>query len=206
MLSLGWPGIGRDLFGAEAPQAASTSLAKRLRDEGPHRRRRPRPERSPRRSFESRDVVIRMTWDGDALLDLAVDEPLGVTTDHFTPRSVFGGSLVKPGRTKDHEAVYVCPRGFDGPYVARVLILFNDQKKPARIAKIEMITHEGTELEKVVKATVSLDKPMPATVVLSEGRRKVALPYVANPEDLMPREEAPSARREPDLPSAWPSS
>ena len=45
----------------------------------------------------SRDVFVRLTWDGYADFDLSVDEPLGVTASYTMPRTVFGGALIKNG-------------------------------------------------------------------------------------------------------------
>ena len=78
---------------------------------------------------EARDLFIRLTWTGDADFDLAVDEPLGATATYLTPRTVFGGSIVKNGYGRHPEEVYVCPRGFDGDYTIKVETIYNNPDK-----------------------------------------------------------------------------
>jgi hypothetical protein len=173
LLSLGWPGMD-GTWRVEIPKRLY-ALAKTLREDGREDEAKGLEDRIPK--LEARDLVIRLTWEGDAMLELSVDEPLDSTASHFRPRTVFGGALVKEGSPKDREVVYVCPRGFDGEYIAKVGILYNDEKKPARVATIEAITHEGTPDEKVVTRKVSLEKPQPVQVTLTDGRRKEVLPY-----------------------------
>lgn len=193
LLSLGWPGMD-ETWRTEIPKRVR-NLAKRLREEGRGGEAQALLQRLP--AIEARDLVIRLTWTGEAALDLIVDEPLGATCDHFAPRTVFGGALIKEGRGRDKEAVYVCPRAFDGEYAARVNVLFNDEKKPAQTAKVEIVAHEGTDDEKVTTRTLSLSKLAPAKVTLAGGRRKMVLPYEApnrikTPEDL--KGKGPEAR------------
>jgi len=195
LLSLGWPGV--DGAWRVAIPKRLTALAKTLREEGRAEEAKALLERIPK--IEARDLVIRLTWNGEARLELAVDEPLGATADHATPRTVFGGALVKEGRGKDRESVYVCPRGFNGEYVARVQTLYNDPKKPAQVATFEVITHEGTPEEKVVTKTVSLAKPQPVRITLTGGRRTTVLPYDA------PKVIATESHEETDLKSDAPA-
>jgi len=150
--------------------------------------------------IESRDIVVRLAWKGDAMLELVVDEPLGATADHFNPRTVFGGALVKEGRGKDQEAIYVCPRGFDGTYVIHVNVLYNDVVKPVKIAKLEIVTHEGTPSEKAVYKTLSTANLEPIRITLTGGRRKTVLPYFAPNEVKTPSDEPAPPRHEPGKP------
>ncbi len=175
MLSLGWPGKDA-VWRTEIPKRVR-NLAKKLKENGRGSEALTLLNRLP--EIESRDLIVRLTWTGDAALELSVEESLGATCDHFTPRTVFGGSLIKEGRGRDKEAVYVCPRAFDGDYVIRVKVLYNDEKKPAQTAKLEIITHEGGDDEKILDRTVSLTRPQPVTVNLQGGRRKEVLPYRA---------------------------
>lgn len=129
---------------------------------------------------EARDVFVRLTWVGDADLDLVVDEPLGATARYRTPRTVFGGSLVKNGYGKHAEEVYVCPRGFDGTYTVHIETVYNNPDKPALTASLEVITHDGGPDEKKESHTVRVGKTIePITVVLKGGRRKTALPFIS---------------------------
>lgn len=199
LMSLGWPGVD-GAWRVEVPKRLN-ALVKALREDGREADAMSLEERIP--GLEARDVVIRVTWGGDAMLELFVDEPLGATASHFSPRTVFGGALVKEGTPKDHEIVYVCPRGFDGEYVARVGVLYNDPKKPAQVAVVELITHEGTGQEKVQIRKVSISKPAASRVTLEGGRRKEVLPYEVPLQINTPKADAakPKADANPSAPA-----
>jgi hypothetical protein len=185
--SLGWPGVDETLR-AEARQQVE-SLARALKQDEHDSEAQELLSQLP--AAEARDLFIRLTWTGDAWIDLAVEEPLGATASYQTPRTVFGGAIVKSGRGKHPESVYTCPRGFDGDYKVRVEVTYNNEKNPAREATLEIITHEGTSDESIQKKTISLAKPKPVIVTLKGGRRKNVLPFRA-PGPGMP--EAPPAQ------------
>jgi hypothetical protein len=178
LLALGWPGDD-DYLRTECRRQVD-ALAKSLREDGKAKDADALLNRLE--ESEGRDVYIRLTWDGYANFELAVDEPLGVTASSRLPRTVFGGSIIKDGFGAHAEEVYVCPRGFDGDYTAHVRMDWMDEKKPTVRLKLETITHEGTAKEQRNIATLQpekLDKPI--VVHLSGGRRKTVLPFV-NPQ------------------------
>ncbi len=176
LLSLGWPG-NDDNVRAEARTQAE-KLATTLREEQRTAEADALLARLP--EAEARDVVIRLTWDGDADYDMIVQEPLGAFAQYTTPRTVFGGSIIKNGYGKHPEEVYVCPRGFDGDYTVRISMVYADPKKPPTRLTLETITHEGTPGEKKETRTLRPDDPQarPAVVTLNGGRRKLVLPFV----------------------------
>ncbi|MEO6811178.1 MAG: hypothetical protein ABI353_18880 [Isosphaeraceae bacterium] len=177
LLALGWP--GRDeVYRANARKLVEVQ-AKRLQSDDKSDSARVLLDRLA--GAEQRDLVVRLTWTGNAALDLAVNEPLGARADHFTPRTVFGGALVKEGRGSHPGSTYTCPLGFDGDYVVKVKPLYNDPDDPARQATLEIVTHEGTPEERIETRTILIDKPEPTTVRLEHGRRKVVLPFKAPP-------------------------
>src|SRR5262249_8217032 len=176
LLSLGWPGFDEQLR-ADVRKEAET-LAKTLRED----RRSAEADTLLARLAESeaRDLFVRLTWLGDAGLSLAVDEPLGATARDVTPRTVFGGSIVKGGWGKHPESVYVCPRGFDGKYTISIETIYNNPDKPALEATLEIITHEGTPQEHKDTRKIKLGKsPAPVVVTLKGGHRKSAMPFLS---------------------------
>jgi hypothetical protein len=177
LLSLGWPGYD-EIVRRDARKQAET-LAKTLREDGRGAEADALLARLP--AAEARDLFIRLTWVGDAGLDLAVEEPLGATARVLTPRTVFGGSIIKDGYGSHPEEVYVCPRGFDGVYTIRVETTYNNPEKPALQATLEIITHEGTPQEHKETRTVKLGAKgsEPVKVTLKGGRREKALPFLA---------------------------
>src|SRR5262249_42892228 len=143
LLSLGWP--GRDEYFRLESANQMDILDKALRED--NRVQEADVLRSKLASSEARDVFVRLTWDGDAGFDLVVDEPLGATASYQTPRTVFGGSVVKNGYGTHPEEVYVCPRAFDGDYTVRVSTIWTNPAKPVTRLTLESITHEGTAQE-----------------------------------------------------------
>jgi hypothetical protein len=176
LLSQGWPGIDERIRSDAHKQAEV--LAKTLREEDRTAEAEALLESLP--ESEARDLYVRLRWVGDAGLALSVDEPLGATANIITPRTVFGGSIVKDGYGKHPEEVYVCPRAFDGEYIIHVDVDYNNEKKPATQATLEIITHEGTPQEHKEIKKINLEKKLePVKVTITGGRRKKALPYVA---------------------------
>jgi hypothetical protein len=132
---------------------------------------------------EARDVFIRLTWKGQADIDMSVAEPHGQTAKFHNPRTVFGGAIVKNGYGSHPEEVYVCPRAFEGPYAIAVeKIVDYEADKPVLEATLEVILHEGTADEWKKSYAINLAKPEPIVVKLDKGRRKTVLPYLAPPE------------------------
>jgi len=175
LLSLGWPGRD-DYFRTESRNQVET-LARSLREEG--RGQEADALMAKLTASEARDLFVRLTWDGEADFDLLVEEPLGATASYQTPRTVFGGSVIKNGYGSHPEEVYVCPRGFDGDYTIRVSTIWTNPSKPVTRLKLETFTQEGTAQEKKQVYQLAPDKPDQPTVVhLSGGRRKTVLPYV----------------------------
>jgi hypothetical protein len=191
LLSLGWPGVD-DTVRRDARKQAE-ALARTLREEDRGTEADALLARLP--DAEARDLFLRLTWLGDADLDLVVEEPLGATARYRTPRTVFGGSIVKNGYGKHPEEVYVCPRAFDGEYAVRVETIYNNESNPAVRATLEVITHEGTAREHKQTHTIALGSkaPAPVKVTLTGGRRTTVLPFVAPPVAVPTARAVPAA-------------
>ena len=122
LLSQGWP--GNDEVLRRNARRDVERLARTLREEGRGDEADAMLARLP--DAEARDLFIRLSWTGDADFDMAVAEPLGATATYLTPRTVFGGSIVKNGYGRHPEEVYVCPRGFDGDYAIKIETIYNN--------------------------------------------------------------------------------
>ena len=192
LFSLGWPAMDETL--RRNARAEAEKLAKTLQEE----------QRSGEANeligrvtqAEARDVFVRLTWEGDAGLALIVEEPLGATARGTLPRTVFGGAILREGFGSHPESLYVCPRGFDGDYVISVETIYNNPEKPAREAKLELITHEGTDQEVSEIKTISLKESNAKVVLhLKGGNRKKVLPFLA-PTPLPARDERARGAKE----------
>jgi hypothetical protein len=176
LLSLGWP--GRDEYFRLESRSQAERLARLLRED-----KRDGDAESLLANLaksEARDVMIRLTWDGEADFDLVVDEPLGATAKYLTPRTVFGGSLITNGYGSRPDETYVCPRAFDGDYRISVSVIWTDPSKPVTRLTLETIAHEGTQEEKKQVFQLAPEDPgsgKPIVLTLKGGRRKAVLPY-----------------------------
>jgi hypothetical protein len=175
LLSLGWLGWD-EYFRIEAGNQVD-ALAKKLRLRG--KEKEAGVLEAELASSEARDLFVRLTWDGNADFDLVIDEPLGATATYATPRTVFGGSMIKNGYGSHPEEIYVCPRAFDGDYKIRVSTIWTEPEKPVSTLTLETVTHEGAPQQKKETHTLLPDKPnKPVVIHLTGGRRKKVLPYV----------------------------
>lgn len=178
LLALGWPGNDEQMRKNARKQAEV--LAKSLRDDGRAEEADALLAHLP--EVEARDLYLRLTWKGEADIDLTVTEPLGAVASFNNPRTVFGGAIVKNGYGNHPEEIYVCPRGFSGDYTAKVEVIYNDPAKPVAEATLEVIQHEGTAEESRQTHTINLADPKPVVIALKDGRRQAVLPYMPPPE------------------------
>ncbi len=82
---------------------------------------------------QSRDVVIQVSWTGDADIDLIVEEPGGTVCSVQQPRTTGGGVCVgdiAAGHTPDKSATfrenYSCSQAFPGTYRARLRKVYGE--------------------------------------------------------------------------------
>ncbi len=200
LMSLGWPGVD-EIWRVEARRKVE-ALAKYLEEEGRGDEARTLLDRLTK--AEGRDLFVRLTWKGDAGLDLVVEEPLGAKATVLQPRTVFGGAIIKSGRGKHPESLYVCPRAFDGAYKIRVEVLYNDEKAPVTEARLEVISHEGTPEEQTETKVVQIPQKEPVVVQLTGGRRTEVLPFRA-PTRLVAVPEAKRSSTSTDFPTTSPA-
>ncbi|WP_197531434.1 VWA domain-containing protein [Posidoniimonas corsicana] len=124
-----------------------------------------------------RDCVIRVTWTGDADVDLLVEEPDGSVCSSSNPRTPGGGVMLGdtfatsdgPGQ-KGFSETYLCPRGFNGAYQAVVRRVWGDVT--AGVVTVDVYTNYGAPNEKHQRGQVELGKGDSAVKFeLADGRR-----------------------------------
>lgn len=135
-----------------------------------------------------RDCVVKVSWTGEADVDLLVEEPSGTVCSFRNPRTSGGGVMlgdtVSRRGKQDAEGfseVYVCPEAFSGTY--RFLLRRVWGEVTAGKVNVEIVTHLRSKNETVVCKQLALDKDEAAGKFdLADGRRKEpAQPYqVAN--------------------------
>lgn len=133
-------------------------------------------------SARQRDLVLKLTWNGDADLDLVVEEPLGTVCSRQNKYSRGGGVLVHDGvgpKPKDAYELYVCPVASTGDYRVTVRYLFGNVV--AKQAKLTIIRHQGTPEESSTSQSIQIAGE--ETVVrlgLKAGRRTELGPVIAD--------------------------
>lgn len=163
LLSHDWPITEVDLHG-KARQAAE-KLATTLSQDG-----RGAEAAKLLQGFETsarRDLVVKLTYQGEAELDLEATDPTGSTCSTLTRQSVGGGSLVNEnGRAKK----YSVAEAFPGQYTFTVRRVWG--RPVGGKATLEIIKNQGTPEERIERSTVNLDDEAVVTLDLKEGRRQ----------------------------------
>ena len=127
-----------------------------------------------------RDVVVEVSWSGDAELDLSVQEPTNAVCWYAQKRTAAGGVLTDPviDLRKSYEAnregvrsrVYTCPMGFAGEYNFLVTRSWGTVAQTKVTVTIK--TNVGTDKERVAKQVFDLTNDEALFGVnLAEGRR-----------------------------------
>ena len=126
----------------------------------------------------SHDVIIRVSWTGDADLDLAVEEPSGTVCSLENRASAGGGTLLGdafPGSGDEPSGTvsetYICPQGFSGQY--RLLVRRVWGNVSTGHATVDIITDLGRPSERVIRQEVPLtEKDALVVFEVKEGRRQ----------------------------------
>jgi len=127
-----------------------------------------------------RDCEIKVSWSGDADIDLIVEEPAGTVCSFRIPRTTSGGVLV--GDTFDkstnlHTETYICPLGFDGDY--RILAKRVWGKVTADTLTVDITAHKGSPNEKKFRKSIAIEADQAVMAFdLQNGRRTESLEEV----------------------------
>ena len=119
------------------------------------------------------DLVVRVTWAGDADVDLTVTEPGGTVTSTVARRSAGGGLLVRDGFGPERETAveeYRAAKGYSGVYLLNVGLTRGEPV--GQRVRVEVTRHAGSPAESVERFTVPLKAAdTPSLVTLRGGRR-----------------------------------
>lgn len=124
-----------------------------------------------------RDCVIRVSWTGDADVDLSVEEPGGSICSPIDPRAAGGGvnmgdtyTGVEGQESGVFSETYVCPRGFAGDYRAKITSSWGD----VTAGKVTVDVYQHLNTDKVEHKRQTLDLKEDGLLVefnLAQGRR-----------------------------------
>lgn len=104
-----------------------------------------------------RDLILKLTWNGVADLDLVVEEPAGTVCSFDNPQTEGGGVLVHdgygPAQANCYEQ-YVCASAVPGTYRVRVQHAWGEVV--GKRAKLTVIRYQGTPRESRRTLTIPL--------------------------------------------------
>ncbi len=132
-----------------------------------------------RGTTKQRDLIVRLTWQGDADLDLHVKEPVGTSCSFLHRESPAGGVLQSDLSATKRTQVYSVAEGFSGAYQLTVRRAWG--RPMGNKAVLEIITRAGTGDETIRRETLTVDQDSTFTVQLDHGRR-TKLSDVAAPD------------------------
>lgn len=122
-----------------------------------------------------RDCIVKVTWSGDADLDLYVEEPGGTICSREQTRTVCGGIMLgdkasRPDESGQVSEYYVVPKGFSGDYRIAVRRVWGEV--PTGKVTVEVFRNFRSAEETSMKRQVQMDD-VGAIVVfqLDKGRR-----------------------------------
>jgi hypothetical protein len=125
-----------------------------------------------------RDIVVRVTWTGNAELALRVKEPVGTICSYSHPQTVSGGVLLSESSAKRASdsinglsEIYVCPQGYAGEYDILVRRIWG--KVSGGKATVEVLTDYGTPDQRSIVQQVAInEKDGLIRVAVKHGHRK----------------------------------
>ncbi len=128
-----------------------------------------------------RDCIVKVTWTGDADIDLIAVEPSGAICSFSNPRTTGGGVLIgessgngQLGAESMHTETYECPEAFAGTYHIRVRRVWG--KVTAGKVTVDLYAHYGTPEEKHMREQIVVgDQDAMVVFDLPRGRRQEAL-------------------------------
>jgi hypothetical protein len=153
-----------------------------------------------------RDLEVEITWNGDADVDLLVEEPIGSVCSHGSTRSPAGGVLLtepaagdarpRPmgrgavaGRegSESHRERYVCSEAFPGRYRVLVRRIWGDVA--ADTVTAELVLHRGTDREERVRKQLPVGAgDVLLNIDLPVGRRQEPLDEARLAQDVRVQE------------------
>ncbi|HVK13696.1 MAG TPA: hypothetical protein VM597_33425, partial [Gemmataceae bacterium] len=136
---------------------------------------------------KNRDLVIELSWEGDADLDLRVKEPVGTECSFRQPATTGGGAhkdQVFDATNRAYAETYSAARAFSGNYT--VTVYRTHGATLGNKAKLTVTRHKGTKDETVEYLTVVVDPKVadPVVTIPLEGGRRTDLAVIPSPMEM----------------------
>lgn len=118
----------------------------------------------------ARDLVIQLSWQGEADLDLEVKEPIGTVCSFQQRQTPGGGTLLGDTLSDTSRETYVASEAFAGEYEISIRRIWG--RPLGSKATVQVIEHQGTSEERIVlRESLAFDRTHKLKVQLKDGRR-----------------------------------
>lgn len=144
--------------------------------------------------LNDRDLIIELTWQGEADLDLEVKEPIGTVCSFLQRQTPGGGILLGDNLTDRSRETYVAAKAFSGDYQLTIRRIWG--RPLGSKATLEIIQHQGSPRETRRRETIVFDRKHTLTFSLDAGQRTAA-EYVPPPSANQRAKKTPE-RSSPD--------
>lgn len=136
-----------------------------------------------------RDLVVKLSWQGEADLDLKVVEPSGSVCSTLNRQTVGGGTLVGDVVGGGNEETYMAAEAFPGEYEVKVDRVWG--KPLGGKAQLKIVLHQGTpdESERLVTVDVKAGKGVRFRV---DAGRRTETAYVPPREAIRLADDKPA--------------
>jgi tetratricopeptide (TPR) repeat protein len=124
---------------------------------------------------QGRDIVVRVSWTGNADIDIAVEEPTGTICDVTNPATISGGLLLGDSSSMDkaskdgYSETYACARGYAGQYRIAIRKIWGDVVGGK--VTVQMVTDYGTEHQRYIEQQIPIERDALLITEVKNGRR-----------------------------------
>jgi hypothetical protein len=177
ILSQAWPGEQQEV--AKKASRVAEALFLKMKEE--NRQEDMKAFAAELNQAQVRDCIVRISWTGEADIDLSVEEPSATVCSARNPRTTAGGVMLGDAfaqREKQsvdgYSETYVCPQGFAGQY--RLFLRRVWGEVTAGKVTVEICMNYGTESQTYGKQQIPLgEKDAVVNFDLPDGRRQEPL-------------------------------
>jgi hypothetical protein len=127
--------------------------------------------------------VFKLSWQGDADLDLKVKEPTGSVCWVLNRQTIGGGTLTGDAQSDRNSETYQAAKAFSGDYEVTVDRVWGAPL--SNKAQLKIIRHQGTTQQSEELVTIDLKNGGAVKVNLTDGRRN-EVAYVPPPSSVRP--------------------
>lgn len=125
---------------------------------------------------QMRDIVVRVSWTGNADIDIAVEEPTGTICDAANPRTIAGGLLLGDASSLDkvgrdgYSETYACAQGYTGTYRIAIRKIWGEVAGGK--VTVQLVTDYKTPDQRYIEQQLSLERDALLIAEVKNGHRK----------------------------------